>query len=67
MHIPMNATHNTPDFKGLGGSEKEPLQVRIPRDIKRRFKAKAALLGVEPNELFVQMWDMYERAENERS
>lgn len=63
----MDAAHTTSDFTGRSGSEKEPLQVRIPRNIKRRFKAKAAMLGVEPNELFVRMWDMYERAEDERS
>ena len=63
----MDATHTTSDVTRKSGSDKEPLQVRIPRDIKRRFKAKAAMLGVEPNELFVQMWDMYERAEDERT
>jgi hypothetical protein len=40
---------------------KEPLQVRIPVNIKRRFKAHAALRGIEPNELFVEIWDHYER------
>ena len=40
---------------------KEPLQVRIPRDVKRRFKAHAALRGIEPNELFVEIWEQYER------
>jgi hypothetical protein len=43
-------------------SGKEPLQVRIPIDVKRRFKAKAAMLGIEPNQLFVEMWEMYEKA-----
>lgn len=43
-------------------SGKEPLQVRIPRDVKRRFKARAALLGLEPNELFVTIWEDYERS-----
>ena len=42
--------------------EKEPLQVRIPKDVKRRFKAEAAMLGMEPNELFVRMWEQYERS-----
>jgi hypothetical protein len=37
------------------------LQVRIPGGIKRRFKAHAALRGMEPNELFVEMWEHYER------
>jgi len=40
---------------------KEPLQVRIPGGVKRRFKAHAALRGMEPNELFVEMWEHYER------
>lgn len=35
---------------------KEPLQVRIPVDIKRNFKAQAALRGLDPNELFVEVW-----------
>jgi hypothetical protein len=43
------------------GSAKEPLQVRIPVAIKRRFKAHAALRGIEPNELFVEVWDHYEQ------
>lgn len=42
-------------------SGKEPLQVRIPTAVKRRFKAHAAMLGLEPNELFVEVWDHYER------
>ena len=42
-------------------AEKEPLQIRIPTDIKRRFKAAAALRGLEPNELFVEVWEQYER------
>ena len=40
---------------------KEPLQVRIPGTVKRRFKAHAAMRGVEPNELFVEVWEHYER------
>jgi hypothetical protein len=43
------------------GSAKEPLQVRIPTVVKRRFKAHAAIRGMEPNELFVEVWDHYER------
>jgi soluble lytic murein transglycosylase-like protein len=42
-------------------TSKEPLQVRIPGALKRRFKAHAALRGIEPNELFVEMWEHYER------
>lgn len=45
---------------------KEPLQVRIPISIKRKFKARAALLGMEPNELFVEVWDHYERTSSRR-
>jgi len=40
--------------------DKEPLQVRIPAVVKRRFKAHAALKGLEPNELFVEVWRHYE-------
>lgn len=40
--------------------EKEPLQVRIPVTVKRRFKSHAALRGMEPNELFVLVWEHYE-------
>lgn len=40
--------------------EKEPLQVRIPISIKRKFKTYAAMQGLEPNELFVQIWQHYE-------
>jgi hypothetical protein len=44
-----------------GASEaKEPLQIRIPRAVKRRFKAHAAMRGMEPNELFVEVWGLYE-------
>jgi len=39
---------------------KEPLQVRIPTRIKRRFKARAAMRGIEPNALFVELWEFYE-------
>lgn len=41
--------------------DKEPLQVRIPVEVKRSFKAYAALHGLEPNELFVEVWEHYER------
>lgn len=64
----MPATGKQPDLPLLGsneamrrGSEKEPLQVRIPTVVKRRFKAHAALRGIEPNELFVEVWEQYER------
>jgi hypothetical protein len=40
---------------------KEPLQVRIPQEVKRRFKAHAAMQGIAPHELFVQVWEYYER------
>ncbi len=40
-------------------AEKEPLQVRIPMPVKRAFKSRAALMGLEPNQLFVQVWDHY--------
>lgn len=39
---------------------KEPLQVRIPTAVKRRFKAHAAMRGLEPNALFVEIWTQYE-------
>jgi hypothetical protein len=42
-------------------SAKEPLQVRLPTSIKRRFKAHAAMRGMEANALFVEMWEHYER------
>lgn len=44
----------------VSGERKEPLQVRIPVSVKRRFKSLAALRGLEPNELFVEMWHSYE-------
>lgn len=40
---------------------KEPLQVRIPVAVKRRFKAHAAMRGLAPNKLFVEVWNHYER------
>jgi hypothetical protein len=43
------------------GGTKEPLQVRIPQDVKRRFKAHAAMLGIPSHELFVEVWKHYER------
>ena len=47
--------------RSLRTADKEPLQVRIPAPVKRRFKAQAAIRGMEPNELFVEIWDHYER------
>lgn len=41
--------------------KKEPLQVRIPAKVKRNFKAHAALCGLEPNELFIEVWSFYEQ------
>jgi len=49
----------------LFADPKEPLQVRIPSGVKRRFKAAAALRGLEPNELFVKIWEHYERTGGE--
>ena len=46
---------------------KEPLQVRIPVKIKRAFKSHAALRGIEPNQLFVEIWESYEARLNGRS
>lgn len=48
--------------RSVRAADKEPLQVRIPALIKRRFKAHAASLGLEPNELFVEIWAYYEGA-----
>lgn len=41
--------------------DKQPLQVRLPTAVKRKFKAHAALRGLEPNELFVEVWEHYEQ------
>jgi hypothetical protein len=41
-------------------ADKEPLQVRIPVAVKRRFKSHAALRGLDPHELFVEVWESYE-------
>jgi hypothetical protein len=56
------ALHVTKVGQEAAKAGKEPLQVRIPGAIKRRFKAHAALRGMEPNELFVEVWEHYERA-----
>lgn len=57
---------DNPSRKARPGSpaKKEPLQVRIPTAIKRRFKSHAALMGVEPNELFVKVWEHYESSQS---
>ena len=56
MHARMIATSKT--MAAQPG--KEPLQVRIPIAVKRAFKSAAALRGMEPNELFVEVWNHYE-------
>ncbi|MBU8542172.1 MULTISPECIES: hypothetical protein [Roseomonadaceae] len=43
-----------------GTIAKEPLQVRIPTAVKRRFKAHAAMRGLEPSQLFIEIWEHYE-------
>ena len=40
---------------------KEPLQVRIPARVKRAFKTHAAARDIEPNKLFVEVWEHYQR------
>lgn len=61
-----SATRRTPRQSTKAGEPragaKEPLQVRIPQDVKRRFKARAAIRGIATHELFVEMWDYYERS-----
>lgn len=47
--------------KAASLAEKEPLQVRIPTKVKRAFKSAAALRGMEPHELFVEVWNHYEQ------
>lgn len=59
-NVALNAAKPGPRLADTG---KEPLQVRIPGPVKRRFKAHAALRGIEPNELFVEMWEHYERTQ----
>lgn len=66
MHAVMSATKHGSETlarspPASGGSEKEPLQVRIPTGVKRAFKSLAALRGIEPNALFVEVWEHYER------
>jgi hypothetical protein len=45
-------------------ADKEPLQVRIPVAVKRRFKSHAALRGMAPHQLFVEVWKRYEASLN---
>ena len=63
-HASMQAMAKSPlQFEQLSllRDAKEPLQVRIPSSVKRRFKAAAALRGIDANVLFIEMWDHYER------
>jgi hypothetical protein len=60
QHPPTSPGPRRPPLRAAGG--KEPLQMRIPTTVKRRFKAHAALRGMEPNELFVEVWEQYERS-----
>jgi len=45
-------------------ADKQPLQLRIPVNIKRAFKAQAALQGIAANALFIEMWKYYDHADN---
>jgi hypothetical protein len=55
-----SARADPPRFPPCGAADKEPLQVRIPVAVKRRFKSHAALRGLDPHELFVEVWERYE-------
>ena len=55
-----------PSRKPLALEEKEPLQVRIPVAVKRQFKSHAALKGIEPHELFCEVWSFYEAAQKSK-
>lgn len=63
MHLmepaPLNRTGHRPR-RATGSEGKEPLQVRIPTSVKRRFKSHAASRGLEPNALFLEVWAFYE-------
>jgi hypothetical protein len=63
MHAAMRGSKSERDsVRGAPIPEgKEPLQVRIPARIKRAFKTCAAMRDIEPNRLFVEMWEHYER------
>jgi hypothetical protein len=63
MHAVMQGETVEPSVSPPALTAKEPLQVRIPVSVKRRFKALAALRGMEPNALFVEIWDHYERTQ----
>jgi hypothetical protein len=56
-----------PSRKPSGFEEKEPLQVRIPVAVKRQFKSHAALRGIEPHELFCEVWSFYETAQKSKT
>lgn len=58
-HLNLSATGRG---KVPGKEAKEPLQIRIPVGIKRRFKAYAAMQGMEPNRLFIEVWGFFEQA-----
>jgi hypothetical protein len=61
MQAAKQSPAKTPPARRVPGlKDKEPLQVRIPVTIKRQFKSHAALKGIEPHELFVEMWSFYE-------
>ena len=62
-HAKMGGSKSQRDSVGVSSASegKEPLQVRIPARIKRAFKTRAAMRDIEPNRLFVEMWEHYER------
>ena len=55
---PRATRRKSPATPGMGDA-REPLQVRIPTAVKRRFKAHAALRGLQPHQVFVEMWHHY--------
>lgn len=62
IHAAMNTTRTSTDTQISPTPKKEPLQLRLPVQVKREFKAHAAIRGLEPNELFVEVWEYYARA-----
>lgn len=63
---PMNTDQAAGPHRRSGPApDKEPLQVRIPTAVKRQFKAAAAMRGLEPHELFVEVWEHYQRTRPE--
>jgi hypothetical protein len=40
---------------------KEPLQIRLPVSVKRKFTAHAVLRGLDLNEQFQEVWEHYEQ------